>query len=506
MLSIEDLVVAYGGQDVLHGVTLGVEPGQGVLVCGAGASGKSTLLATACGVVPRLVHAERVTGRLALGARDFAEIPRAELFSRIGIVFQNLDDQLWDLEVEDVVAAPLENRGVPRAEIRARLAELFDTLAIHELAGRRVLTLSGGERRMVVLAGAMAARPELLVLDEPTTGLDPAARRRLERSLVELRDRVPLILAADQDAASLQGAVGRIQLLQDGRLVGGWPTLDALALREPWLAAGMVPPGRLGHARPERPANGPVLLAVEHLRTRLTRADGAPVLGDVGLELRAGEVVGLIGRNGAGKSTLIQAILGLVPVAAGSIAIEGAIATDWTPARRARRIGYLPQNMRRMLFNLTVLDEVAFSIAGSTAGIKDPAIRQRGREALLPYGLDGKAEASPFALSAREQALLGLACLEAAGCAVAILDEPLLARDLKGRAALDRFLARSAEAGRAVLLISHDLELVDDLCHRLLILADGRIVQDGPIREGWASAAFTALGWPGPAEPLRIAS
>ncbi|HWL72008.1 MAG TPA: ATP-binding cassette domain-containing protein [Geminicoccus sp.] len=507
MLAIEDLVVAYQGQDVLHGVSLQVEPGCGALVCGAGASGKSTLLATACGVVPRLVNAERVTGRLQLGTRDFAEIPRAELFSRIGIVFQNLDDQLFDLEVEDVIAAPLENRGVPRAEIRARLAELFEELAIQDLAGRRVLTLSGGERRMAVLAGALAARPELLVLDEPTTGLDPAARLRLERSLAAVRDRIPLILAADQDAASLAGAMGRIHLLQAGQLAGCWPTAEALALRTPWLEAGMLPPRRQEQpVRTSATPGGRVLLAVEGLRTRLARPGGEPVLHDITLELRAGEVTGLIGRNGAGKSTLIQTVLGLAPLAAGRIVIEGEPAERWTAARRARQVGYLPQNMRRMLFNLSVLDEIAFSVGGSTAKIGDPEVRARAAQALAPFGLADKAEASPFALSAREQALLGLACLDAAGCAVAILDEPLLARDRQGRAMLDLFLRRSHEAGRAVLLISHDLELIDDLCGRLLILADGRIAADGPTEQGWTSPAFRALGWPAPESPWRIAS
>jgi energy-coupling factor transporter ATP-binding protein EcfA2 len=506
LLSIEDLVVAYQDRDVLHGVSLQVEPGCGALVCGAGASGKSTLLATACGVVPRLVNAERVTGRLRLGVRDFAEIPRAELFSRVGIVFQNLDDQLFDLEVEDVIAAPLENRGVPRPEIRARLAELFEELAIGELAGRRVLTLSGGERRMAVLAGALAARPELLVLDEPTTGLDPAARLRLERSLSGVRDRIPLILAADQDATSLAGAMGRIHLLQDGRVAGSWPTAEALALRAPWLEAGMLPPGRQDRPTRTGGAGGRVLLAVEGLRTRLVRSSGEPVLRDVSLELRAGEVTGLIGRNGAGKSTLIQTVLGLAPLAAGRIVIEGEPAERWTAARRARRIGYLPQNMRRMLFNLSVLDEIAFSVGGSTATISDPEVRAKATRALAPYGLADKAEGSPFALSAREQALLGLACLDAAGCAVAILDEPLLARDRQGRAMLDLFLQRSHEAGRAVLLISHDLELIDDLCARLLILADGRIAADEPTGQGWVSPAFQSLGWPVPQPPLRIAS
>jgi energy-coupling factor transport system ATP-binding protein len=253
-------------------------------------------------------------------------------------------------------------------------------------------------------------------------------------------------------------------------------------------------------------ATGPVALEVAGLRTRLRRADGEPVLQDVALSLRAGEVVGLVGRNGAGKSTLVQAVLGLAAVAAGRIVIGGEDAAGWTVARRARRIGYLPQNMRRMLFNLSVQDEVAFALTGDPSRIGDAAVRVRAAEALRPYGLADQAEASPFALSARAQALLGLACLEAASPAAAILDEPLLARDVHGRAMLDLFLRNARQAGRAVLLISHDLELVDDLCRRLLILDGGRIVFDGPTPDGWRSPAFQALGWPVPAQPWKMAS
>jgi ABC-type multidrug transport system ATPase subunit len=219
LLSIEDLVVGFGDQDVLRGVTLDVEPGQGTLICGAGATGKSTLLAAACGVVPRLVHADRVTGALRLGGRDFTDIPRAQLFSRIGIVFQNLDDQLWDLEVEDVVAAPLENRGVARPEIRARIAELFDELSIGALAGRRVLTLSGGERRMVVLASALAARPELLVLDEPTTGLDPESRRQVWGLVQGLVADGAAVLLTTHHLEEAEELADRVAIMRGGQIV-----------------------------------------------------------------------------------------------------------------------------------------------------------------------------------------------------------------------------------------------------------------------------------------------
>jgi energy-coupling factor transport system ATP-binding protein len=498
LLSIRDLSIAFSGKTVLDTLALEVEDHVPALVCGAGGAGKSTLVAAAAGVIPRLVHASHADGSIDLDGTPIGSIPRADLFTRVGIVFQNLDDQLWDLEVEDVIAAPLENRGLDRAAIRARLAVLFAMLEIEELRGRRVLTLSGGERRMVVLAAALIDAPRLLVLDEPTTGLDPDARGRLRRALAVAREETPTILASDQDAASLAPVIDRIHILDRGRIAGSWPTAVAMGLRDPWTDAGLLAPHRCAPVRRERAAPGASLLVVEDLVTRLVRTDGRPVLGGVSLEVAGGEVVGLVGRNGAGKSTLFRSLIGLEPVRSGRIRIEGEDAGGWTAARRARRIGYLPQNARRMFFNLTVLDEIAFSIAGDTRGMAGAAVRARGREVLAAHDLADIADVSPFALSARAQALLGLACLAATEPAVAILDEPLLARDRLGRRHLDRFVDEARRAGRAVLLVSHDLDLVDDLADRLLVLDGGAVTLDAPIAEAWQAPAFRALGWPAP--------
>jgi energy-coupling factor transport system ATP-binding protein len=368
------------------------------------------------------------------------------------------------------------------------------------LIGRMVLDLSGGERRMVALAAAIAANPRLLVLDEPTTGLDPAARARLAAVLGDLRSGTsvsPTLLIADQDAAALAPVTDRLALLAEGRIAAELPLHEVMSRPHLWQTAGVLAPGQ---RRPARRAGmaGAVQLEVRALRSARRRARDMPVLTDVNLTLRAGEVAGLIGANGAGKTTLFQGVLGLTPCSAERIAIAGEDARSWTPARRARQIGYLPQNMRRVLFNLTVIDEAAFAIAADTRAMREASVRARARAALERYDLGGRAEANPLSLSAREQALLGLACIDAARCRVAILDEPLLARDVLGRTMLERFLAGLRADGRAAILISHDLELVDDIADRLLILERGQLGFDGPTAEGWQSQPFARLGWPQP--------
>ncbi|MFC7054117.1 ABC transporter ATP-binding protein [Hansschlegelia quercus] len=508
MLVLDSLTVGFGAPEpAVADVSFRLAPGEAAVICGAGGAGKSTLLAAAGGIVPRLVRAQEFSGEIRLGGRLMREWPTPELFSAVGFVFQNLDDQLWNLSVEDMIAFPLENRRTPRDEVRREVSKVIDRFGIRRLAGRQALTLSGGERRMVALAAAFAAEPDLLVLDEPTTGLDPQARGRLASALGEARAARPgcTMLIAEQDAASLAQVTERALFLAGGRLVGQTSISDAARNNEIWRTAGVIAPGEA--LRRRRPgAVGPTRLAVSGLRSSLVRPGGAPVLQDVSFALSAGEIVGLVGANGAGKTTLFQTLLGLLKAAAGSVALDDADAASWSPAQRARRIGYLPQNMRRVLFNMTVLEEVVFAMATDTRRVADPVIRAEALAALEPYGLADKAEVNPFALSAREQGLLGLACVEAGGCAVAILDEPLIARDRAGRALLGRFLDASEAQGRAVILISHDLELVDDVCARAMVLADGRLAFDGPTGAVWDSGAFEALGWPKPyAQEARAA-
>ncbi|WEX09656.1 ABC transporter ATP-binding protein [Chelativorans sp. AA-79] len=493
MLTLENVTVGFGeATPAIADTSMTLARGERLLVCGAGGAAKTTLLAVAAGIIPRLVRPARFAGSVSLNGRPLAALSKDELFTKAGIVMQNVDDQLWDLGVEDLIAFPLENRGVEQKRLRERLEVLLGALKLDALRGRRVLSLSGGERRMVAIAAALAATPALLILDEPTTGLDPAARQRLGRVLAALAADVPSLLVAEQDPGAFEAIAQTVRFLTAGRLSPPAAAHTVMAQHEPWLEAGVLPPRRRAAYAPRR-SPGRTLLSVAGLTTRLARRDGRPVLRDVSFELRAGEAVALVGRNGAGKTTLFQSILGLSKVASGSVAIGGMPADGWTVARRARAIAYLPQNMRRILFNMTALEEVVFAMTAGT--LASEATMKTARDALEKYGLGTLTEANPFGLSVRQQALLGLACADAAQSPVAILDEPLLGRDLHGRRMLDLFLDSMLSSGRALMLISHDLDLVEEAASRMLILEDGGITYDGTPREGWTSKAFFELGW-----------
>lgn len=504
MLAIRNLTVGFDPDpDVLSGLDLTVEAGSAVVVTGAAGSGKSTLIAAASGLIPKLIRPRKMTGQVLLDGGDIAALSTSDLYRRVGLVLQAVEDQVWDLSVEDLIAFPLENRGVPKQDVRTRVRDVIEEMSLQRLVGRTVRSLSGGERRIVALASALLWRPDLLVLDEPTTGLDPDARARLAAILQKLRsrDRVTL-LVAEQDLAWCSGFADRVVFLSGGRLAGDHAWSQAAEMSACCEEAGVTSPFTPQPAKSERPAgSADPALRISELTSKLKRPDGTPVLSAINLIVPRGEVVGLIGPNGAGKSTLMRSLLGLQPAAGGGIEIAGEDTAGWTVAKRAKRVGYVAQNLKRMFFLLSALDEVVFSLSGGATGAKTVAAHRDEAMALLArVRLDGKADLSPFALSTREQLMLALVCIEATKPSVVILDEPLIACDKAWRADVLSFLDRCRAGNCSVLLVSHDLPLIDAAADRVLILEHGAIAYDGDAGAAWQSDAFVRLGWPVPGQ------
>jgi energy-coupling factor transport system ATP-binding protein len=506
MLDLRGVSVGFRADaSVLSDIDLSLEAGSTTIVTGAGGSGKSTLLAVAAGLVPKLIRPRRMQGTVSLGGTDIATISSADLFRRVGLVLQSVEDQVWDLSVEDLIAFPLENRGVPQPEIRARVGRVIEQMNIGRLVGRTVRTLSGGERRIAAIASALIWKPDVLVLDEPTSGLDPDARLRMISILGELRAAKLTLLIAEQDLAWFDGVADRVVFLKDGGIVEDLPWYAAIHATAAYALAGIeppfVPPTPRAVARPEH--TGPAL-SVSQVSSELRRPDGEPVLRAIDLTLGKSEVAGLIGSNGAGKTTLMRTLLGIQKITSGSITIGGKDSAGWTIAQRARQIGYVAQNLRRMFFLLAVVEEVVFSLSGGDTGAKALALhRDRAMELLGGVGLADRAEVSPFTLSNREQLMLALVCIEATKPSVVILDEPLIACDRESRAGVLAFLDRCRARGCAALLVSHDLQLVDRAADRVLILEDGRLAFDGPTQAAWSSEVFARRGWSCPDIPVN---
>ncbi len=408
----------------LTDVSLELEPGEIVALLGPSGSGKTTLVRALAGLVPHF-HGGRFSGRVEVGGRDTRTASPADLAGTVATVFQDPEDQILMALVRNDVAFGLENLGTASEEIWPRVDAALDALGAAHLAERRTNELSGGELQRVCLAAALAVRPGLVLLDEPTSQLDPDATQRL---LAEIDGSGAAVVLSEQRTERALSVADRVLFLEDGRLLCDAPRnegLDWLAEHRPrYLPVGPA-------ADVDAPEPGPVVARASGIS--FAYRSGIPVLDGAGLELRRGEVVALQGPNGSGKTTLAKILAGLLDPDAGTVAVEG-------------RAGLLLQDPGRYLACERVLDEVAL-------GARDEA---QARRALGRVGLAWAEERHPRDLSSGERERLGLAAVTVTEPDLLVLDEPTRGVDPDRKATLAAWLFAYAAEGRAVLVATHD--------------------------------------------------
>ncbi len=410
----------------LSDVSLTLEPGEVLALLGPSGSGKSTLLRAFSGLVPHF-HGGRFAGRVVVAGLDTRRARPAELAGTVATVFQDPEDQVVMTIVANEVAFGLENLGVTPREIWPRVERALDSVDALHLWGRKTTELSGGELQRVCLASALALEPRLLLLDEPTSQLDPDAAALFLAAVERLGATV--VLSEHRVARALELAT-RVVFLEGGRVL-----LDApRAVAVEWLAA-----ERPLYTKPcvseTQALSGEVVAALRGVSYAYRQA--MPVLDGVDLELRRGEIVALEGPNGSGKTTLARIAAGLVEPQAGTVELSG-------------RAGYLSQDPGRYLVKETALAEVALAVNRD---------EQRAAAALDRVGLGWAAGRHPRDLSSGERERLALASVAVAQPDLLILDEPTRGLDPERKAALGDWLLDYAASGKAVLLATHDRDL-----------------------------------------------
>ncbi|MHA3836186.1 ABC transporter ATP-binding protein [Terrabacter sp. AAH1] len=510
MITFEHVSVQYAGAPApsLHDVTLEIPEGELVLVVGPTGSGKSTLLRTVNGLVPHF-SGGTLTGRVTVDGLDTAEHRPRDLATVVGLVEQNPTSTFVTDVVEDEVAYGMETMGLDPTTIRRRVEETLDLFGLTPLRGRSLRALSGGQQQRVAIAALFAAGPRVLVLDEPTSALDPVAAEEVLASLHRIvHDLGVTVVLAEHRLERVVHHADRVLLVDEGhvselldpadamlrsqiyppvvglsRLVGWSPTplsirdarRKASSLRE---ALGGATPATTADRRVIGPGPSVVLDGV-----RVARG-GRTVLDGVDLTVSRGSVTTLMGRNGAGKSTLLGAVAAQHRLSAGRVRL-GAAATDphATPARdRVRTVGLVPQQPEMLLYSDTVAGECAaadadFSAAPGTCR----ALLDR-----ISGGID--ADTHPRDLSEGQRLELALAVILSGSPEVVLLDEPTRGLDYGAKKRLGEVLAGLASTGTTVLLATHDVELAAEIADRVVILADGEVVTDGPAREVLSSS------------------
>lgn len=530
MIRFEDVSVTYDGaaEPSVQGVDFEVPEGELVLLVGPSGVGKSTVLGAVSGLVPHFTGGT-LRGRVTVAGRDTRTHKPRELADVVGTVGQDPLSHFVTDTVEDELAYGMESLGLAPAVMRRRVEETLDLLGLAELRARPIATLSGGQQQRVAIGSVLTPHPKVLVLDEPTSALDPAAaeevlavlqrlvhdlgttvlmaEHRLER-VIQYADQVALLPAPG--AAPLLGTPSEIMAVSPvyppvvdlGRLAD-WSPLP-LTVRDARRRAGTLRE-RLADLVPERtaPAPGaeppvpPLLLRRPRLLRKRTAAATSPTppaqpvtvdalavrhgrveaLRRVDLTATPGEIIALMGRNGAGKSTLLGTLVGLVEPAAGSVRVGGAIPHRTPPPDLVRRVGLVPQEPRDLLYADTVAAECA--AADVDAGAEPGTCRALVSE-LLPDIAD---DTHPRDLSEGQRLALALAVVLTARPPLLLLDEPTRGLDYAAKARLITVLRGLAVGGHAILLATHDVELAAELAHRVVVLADGEIVADGPTAE-----------------------
>jgi energy-coupling factor transport system ATP-binding protein len=424
----------------VRGVDLRIERGERVLLLGPSGAGKSTLLHALAGLLPE--DSGEAEGRCEVDAE------------RVGIVFQDPQSQLVMSRAGDEVAFGLENLAWPPDRVWPRVDEVLREVGFGYERDRATDALSGGEQQRLVLAGALAPRPELLLLDEPTANLDPAGAALVRRALRDAVDADTTVVLIEHRIAEVLDLVTRVVVLEPG---GGVrddvpPHLLAGPLGADLAAAGVWVPG---HPAPPRHAANPpgdVLLTTHDLRVRhLPYPD---------VTVRAGEALAVTGPNGCGKSTLALALGGLLKPAAGEVRSPDGPPHRWRARVLASRIGSVFQNPEQQFVTATVRDELA--LGGTAPGRVD--------ELLTRLRLDHLAGANPFTLSGGEARRLSVATALAARPRLLILDEPTFGQDRRTWIELVDLLAALRDDGHGIVTVTHDPDVVTALADRTLDL------------------------------------
>ncbi|XAS69048.1 ATP-binding cassette domain-containing protein [Micrococcaceae bacterium Sec5.7] len=505
-LELESFRYPEAARPVLGKVVLDVRPGECLLVAGGSGSGKSTLGLILAGVLPGQ-HRGTMTGSLELGGQVVAyagiqpeRINHQYWSSLVGYAGQDAAAQLSTVAptVAEEIAFPLENAGMPRAQMQDTVRQMAQTLGIPALLEQDPALLSGGQQRLVVMAASMASRPALLVLDEPLAGLDFGARKTVTAAISALLASGAGILILSQELGGAGQLAERVLLLNRGQTVFlGTPDDAARAVKEQDLpvVTGHVAGSLSPRPAPASPSEAGLALSVRAAsfsygwrKPRPWRPSPAlvPAVKEISFSVEPGERIAIAGANGSGKSTLLRLLTGLSYPQAGTVRLCGA--EPGAAAGSAARIGTLLQQPREQLFERTVLREVA---AGLLESVLEPEARQqRADSALRRTGLVDDAAVHPYELSAAGQRLTALAAVLAQRPRVLALDEPTVSLDRDGRDVLAAAIETETERGAAVLLVTHDLDFAYRTCARLLVLSEGRLVADGPFDDVLA-AHFT---------------
>ncbi len=557
IIELKDVSFAYSSEakPALEHVTLSIAPGEFVGVIGSAGSGKSTLTSLMSGAIPHH-YTGQLFGAVMVDGRDTCEISLTDISRTVGSVLQDIDAQMVAPIVEDELLFGLENYGVPHDQIEERIAQTLETVGISDLRHREIATLSGGQKQKVAIAAILALAPRVLVLDEPTAALDPASSKLVYETLRQVNQQAGITVVVVEQKVALQceycdrilimgnkglafdgephevfshaaelrqmgidsPRVARManSLVEQGLLAPtGRPCLNVaeakelvanlLAEKGVAAAASSAVPAAAPAASRHKPV-GPAAAATGHepvielTDVTFSYGPGAASVNDLNMKVYPGELVGVIGQNGAGKTTLTKLLNGLLRPSKGSVYVAGMNTREVPTSQIAAKCATLFQNPDRQICKETVLEEIAFGL--ELHGTPAEEARRRAAAAAERFGLDPAS--SPFSLSRGKRQLVALASVVVLNPQVVLLDEPTSGLDYRECMTVMETVREMAERGCAVVMVCHDMEVVSDFAQRLVVMANGRILAQGPAADVFANDDLMAAAYVAPPQVIAL--
>jgi energy-coupling factor transport system ATP-binding protein len=487
-LVIENLSFRYRDRQgaAIHNISFEAKAGEILLIAGASGCGKTTLIRCINGLIPRSYKGE-VTGRVLVCGEDAAPLKLSQISQRIGTVLQDPERQILGTKVLNEVSFGLENLSVPRQEILQRVDEALQFLKIFHLRERETFTLSGGEKQKVALAGVLAMRPSILLLDEPLASLDPASAQDTLDTVRFLADEGMTVLMVEHRVEDvLRIKPERVLFMSDGevRYLGDLSGLSKVVnYSEIKLSADDIVE-RAKHDSP--PAELKILPGAEGRAgdDTLVRFENVSfgyesdvqVLRGLNLEIKRGDVIAVLGPNGAGKTTFVKHAIGLLKPKSGRVLVNGRDTREASVAQIASTLGYVFQSPSHMLFAPTVREELAFGPRNMKHAQEQ--IELEVKEALQIVNLSDKEEDPPLALSFGQQKRVSIAAILAMQSRILVMDEPTAGQDYQNYMNFMNSILQMP-AFEAILFITHDVDLAVIYANRVLLVNDGRLVADG---------------------------
>ena len=536
VITVENLRYRYphAKELALDGLDFSVEKGEFIGIIGENGAGKSTLSQALMGLVPQF-YKGAYGGTVMVDGIEAGRTPVAQLCGHVGLVFQNPFNQLSGAKdnVYEEVAFGMQNLGVPAEEMKNRVEEALKLLDIWQYRDRNPFDLSGGQMQRVAIASVLVMRPDVMILDEPTSQLDPEGSDEVFKAVETLTGSGITILMIEQKIEKLAAYCDRILLLHKGKQIAfdtpqkvfSMPDLNNYGIQAPAFtrickaegvtladgtypvtveeAAGVLREKRLGApacadggerahkaagveaAQAGGPAESAVSsdeqFCIENLD--FSYLADVPVLKNLNMKLDK-RPTAIIGQNGAGKTTLVKLLKGLLKPVSGSIYFHGEDISSKTVAMLAGNVGYVFQNPDDQIFKYNVMDEILFGPLN--IGMDAERAKKEAERALKLTGLTGKEKENPYDLELYERKMTAIASVLAMDTDVLILDEPTIAQDWKGRQIIGGIIRSLSERGKLVIAILHDMDFVAENFERVIIMAHGQVLADGTAKEVFA--------------------